>query len=140
MQGLHEDFSRADDTAIGSERNFGLTIGAALALLGALSWYRGGVYWPWLVAAAVVFALAALAAPTLLRPLNRIWFRLGLLLARIMQPVVLGLMFYAILTPFAVMFRRFAKQPLGIGPQTGTSSYWITRAAERPKDDLRNQF
>jgi hypothetical protein len=140
MQGLHEDFSRADDATIGSERNFGLTIGAALTLLAALSWYRGGANWPWLVAAAVVFALAAVGAPVLLRPLNRIWFRLGLLLARIMQPVVLGLMFYAILTPFGMIFRRFAKQPLGVGPQTGPTSYWIVRTAERPEDDLKNQF
>jgi hypothetical protein len=101
--GLHEDFSRADDAAIGSERNFGLTIGAALALVGALSWYRGGVSWPWVFAGSVLFAIAALAAPVTLRPLNSVWFRFGLLLARIVQPVVLGLMFYAILTPFALI-------------------------------------
>src|SRR5215469_10267309 len=107
MHGLHEDLSRADDTAIGSERNFGLTIGTALVLLGALSWYRGGAYWPWFVATAAAFALAAALMPKLLRPFNRIWFRFGLLLARIIQPVVLGLMFFAILTPFALIFRRF---------------------------------
>src|SRR5215471_252500 len=97
QHGFHEDFSRANDATIGSERNFGLTIGAALALLGGLSWYRGGAHWPWLVAAAALISVAALAAPALLRPLNRIWFRLGLLLARLMQPIVLGLMFYVVL-------------------------------------------
>jgi hypothetical protein len=137
---LHEDFGRAQDTAIGSERNFGLTIGGALALLGALSWYRTGSYWPWLLAASVALAIAALATPGLLRPLNRAWFRFGLLLARVMQPIVLGLMFYVILTPFAMVFRRFSKVPLGVGSQTGDASYWIRRGAERPKDDLRNQF
>ena len=138
--GLHEDFSRSGDPTIGSERNFGLVIGGALAVLGVLSWYRGGFYWPWLLAASASFAIAALAAPRLLRPLNRFWFRFGLILARVVQPIVLGLMFYVILTPFAVLFRRFSKVPLGVGSQTGDASYWIRRASERPKDDLRNQF
>jgi Saxitoxin biosynthesis operon protein SxtJ len=138
--GLHEDFSRADDAAIGSERNFGLTIGAALAVLGALSWYRGGVSWPWLFAGSVLFAIAALTAPVILRPLNRAWFRFGLLLARIAQPIVLGLMFYAILTPFALILRRFAGRPLGVRPDAGDTSYWIARTTQRPGDDLKNQF
>lgn len=138
--GHHEDLSRVDQVAVGSERNFGLTIGVALALFGALSWYRGSAHWPWLLATSVVFAIAAVATPGMLRPLNRIWFRFGLLLARIMQPIVLGLMFYAILTPFAAIFRRFARAPLGVGPQIADSSFWIARAAGRPKDDLKNQF
>ena len=137
---LHEDFARTHDAAIGSERNFGLTIGGTLALLGALLWYRGDARWPWLLAAFLAFAIAALVAPRLLRTLNRFWFRFGLLLARVVQPIVLGLMFYVILTPFAMLFRRFSKVPLGVGSQTGDASYWIRRSAERPKDDLRNQF
>ena len=48
--------------------------------------------------------------------------------------------FYVFLTPFAVVFRSFATVLLGVGPQTGDISNWIRRWAERPKDDLRNQF
>jgi Saxitoxin biosynthesis operon protein SxtJ len=137
---LHEDFSRLDETAIGSERNFGLTIGIALGVLASLSWYRGSGRWLWLFTAAVVFWIAAMAAPVVLRPLNRIWFRFGLLLARIVQPIVLGLMFYAILTPFAVIFRRFARKPLGAAARASDASYWIVRTSERAGDDLKNQF
>ena len=137
---FYEDFARANDATIGSERNFGLTIGAALALLGGLSWYRGGAQWLWLLAAAALIAVAGLVAPTLLRPFNRTWFRFGLLLARLMQPIVLGLMFYVVLTPFALVLRRFARTPLGVGPRTDDSSYWITRMPEHRKDDLKNQF
>ncbi len=138
--GLHEDLSRAHDAAVGSERNFGFTIAAALAVLGALSWHRAGTAWPWLLAVAAIFAITATAAPGMLGPLNRIWFRFGQLLSRIAQPLILGLMFYAIFTPFALLRRRFSRVPLGMGPESGDTSYWIVRPAERRKDDLRNQF
>src|SRR5690348_12335896 len=108
----HEDFSREDRTPIGSERNFGLVFAGLCAVVAGVNWWHGNTrFWAW-ASAAVIFAAIALAAPRLLRPLNIVWFKLGMLLHHIVSPVVLGLMFFAVFTPVGWCMRAMRKRPL----------------------------
>ncbi|MEE2982480.1 MAG: SxtJ family membrane protein [Pseudomonadota bacterium] len=88
-------------------RQFAFTMGAIIATLFGvlLPWLWNASYpvWPWTLAC--LFATWGAAAPTSLRPVYRAWMRFGLLLNRIMTPVILGVVFYLVITPMAVLTR-----------------------------------
>jgi Saxitoxin biosynthesis operon protein SxtJ len=95
----------------------------------------------WALALGCALAVAAALFPVLLRPLNRAWFRLGLLLGRIINPVVLAVLFHGVLTPFGVVMRGLGKDPLRLRPDPGRSSYWIERNPPGPAPGtMANQF
>lgn len=95
-------------------RKFGLTTGTIFAALFGLilPFLLGFAYpvWPWVLA--VVLAVWALAAPSSLRLVYRGWMRLGLLLHRIVSPIVLGVIFFLVVTPFGIVMRLFGGDPM----------------------------
>ena len=77
----------------------------------------------------------------LLAPLNRLWFRFGLLLNSIVSPIVMGLLFYLIITPFALFMRLTGKDLLHLRRDPEAASYWIQREPPGPAPDtIKNQF
>jgi predicted membrane metal-binding protein len=124
-----------------SNRKFGLLFAAVFLLIGLVPWMISGrlTAWPWI--ASGVFLLAALAAPKMLAPLNRLWMKFGLLLHHIVSPVVLGLMFFAMIAPMGLVMRLLGKRPIPIGFDKKLESYWIRRTPPGPEpESLRNQF
>jgi hypothetical protein len=116
-----------------SDRQFGLVMAGFFAVLSALAAWRGG--WSWTVgwlAVAAVFLLVALLRPTLLGVLNRLWFRFGLLLHKVMTPLIMALMFFVVLTPTALLMRLFGQRPIARGFDRSAASYWIDRGEARP--------
>ena len=140
-QGLHEDFSREEAVAGPSDRGFGLVFAGALGLIGAVRLWRGhpGAGWWFLVAA--LFLVVALSGPSLLAPLNRLWLKLGLLLYRVVNPVVMGILFYLCVTPMGLLMRLLGKDFLRLGRDPGARSYWIERRPPGPAPHtMRDQF
>jgi hypothetical protein len=136
----HETLSGSDDVRMGSERAFGLVIAGALCVISAIRWWHDHGIWYLLVAAGVLAALA-MVAPRTLKPLNFLWFRFGLLLHAVITPVVLGVMFYAVITPLGWLMRAFGKRPLSLDRDPAATSYWIHRTPPGPApDSLSNQF
>jgi len=136
----HERFSQKQEAQSGSDRSFGLVFTVVLALVGL--WpvrTGGGVRW-WALAASGAFLLAALACSVILRPLNRLWFRFGLLLSRVTNPIVLAVMFFLLFTPMAIVLRVLRKNLLGLRPDPDTESYWIAREPGPAPETMRNQF
>jgi hypothetical protein len=87
------------------------------------------------------FLAAALLRPAVLAPLNRVWTRFGLLLHRIVSPVVLGIMFFVVITPMGLIMRALGKDPLRLRLEREARSYWIERRPPGPPPDtLNNQF
>jgi hypothetical protein len=83
----HENFSREERVGLGSERSFGIMMATALALLGVLNWRHSGHAWLWLGGIGIgLFSVC----PLTLRPLNWPWFKFGLLLHAILDPVIMG--------------------------------------------------
>jgi Saxitoxin biosynthesis operon protein SxtJ len=137
----HEDLTREQYVEASSDRSFGLVI-AAVLLLVALGPLRHGhtPRW-WALALAAMFALVALAKPALLARLNRLWMRLGILLGKVVSPIALGILFYGVLTPLAVVIRLTGKDPLRLKLDRGADSYWILRKPPGPPpDSMTNQF
>lgn len=92
------------------------------------------------VLVAVVFALVALACPAVLAPLNRGWYRLGLLLGRIVNPIVLGIIFFFIVTPVSFFSRLSGRDELRL-KKRDAESYWIDRLPPgSDPDSFKNQF
>lgn len=123
---------------MGSDRSFGLVFAVIFALVGLFPLTGGGGARWWALAVAAVFLLAALAASRLLRPMNRLWFRFGLLLNRIVSPVVMGVLFFGVVTPTGLVRRLFVADPLRQRLDPSASSYWIEVSG--PKTSMRRQF
>src|SRR5262245_66605737 len=111
---MHEDFTRKETVQGSSDRSFGFVMAGFFALVALFPLLHGplsSIRWWALVVAAAFLALALLwTAP--LRPLNRAWLRLGLLLSKIVSPVVMMVLFYATVTPVGVLMRLAGKDPL----------------------------
>jgi hypothetical protein len=136
---LHEDFSR-DEVPQASERSFGFVFAGFFTLVALLPLVRGHAWRPWALGVAAVFLVLALVAPAVLRPLNRVWMALGALLNRIVAPVVLGVIFYLIFTPFGLLMRVFGKRPLALDRDPSAPSYWIVREPSASAEGMKQQF
>jgi saxitoxin biosynthesis operon SxtJ-like protein len=132
--GSHELRGRDETVQISSERSFGLVVATAFTAAGLLNLRGAGEGWPYWFGAAALFALLALVAPRVLAPLNRIWATFGLLLHRLISPVILAVLFYGCITPIGLLMRLTGKDPLRRRFEREAQSYWIARAPDA--DDL----
>ena len=103
-------------------------------------WYRG---WPQraltvLIILSLVSGLIAFFMSHLLAPLNRAWFRLGLLLGRLVNPLVLAILFFGLITPIALLARLFGRDELRLRFRAD-DSYWIPRDTTRPAAEYFSQ-
>jgi hypothetical protein len=95
----------------------------------------------WALGIAAAFFLAALLMPAVLAPLNRLWFKFGMLLHRVVSPLVMGMLFYVVVTPIGLLMRLFGKRPLNLEFETAETSYWILRQPPGPAPEtIKNQF
>jgi hypothetical protein len=128
-------------TKLPPDRHFGALFSVAFAALAAVSYFRGGHAYPWLLGASGLFAIVTLAKPHLLRPLNALWMRLAALLNRVVSPLVLGAIFYVVLTPVGVIQRLAGRDTMRRKRDSQAQSYWIPREPPGPPpESLRNQF
>lgn len=140
-QGLHESFDRASDVKTGSERAFGLVFAAVFLLVALWPLLAGDAPRYWAIVVALVFAAAAGLAPRILEPLNRLWFRFGMLLHRIVSPLIMALLFFLTVTPIALVMRFMGKDPLRLKFDRAARTYWIERAPPGPPpESMRHQF
>jgi len=124
-----------------SNRTFGLVFAAFFALIALLPLLRGHSVRRWPLPFSVLFLVAALAAPKLLAPLNRAWTGLGSLLHAVVNPLVLGILFYLVFTPFGWVLRRMGKDFLRLRSAPGAPSYWIPRQPPGPTpESMSRQF
>lgn len=139
----HEYAGNRDEVKAPSEKSFGLTFACVFGLLSALQFYRHGIaVWPAVtLAAALGFLAAAFAAPAVLRPLNLVWLKFGMLLHRVVNPFVMGLLFFGVFTPMGLIMRLFGADLLRLRTKAGATSHWILRAGENiEKSSMTNQF
>jgi hypothetical protein len=139
-QSTHESFSREEAATPGSDRAFGLVMAAACAVLGVLNGWHQGRLWPWMLGGAALFLLGAGFRPSALRPLNMLWMRLGFLLHKIVNPIVMGLLFYGTIFPTGLMMGLRGRDLLRLKRDPGADSYWIARAPGPAPESMRDQF
>ena len=138
---FHEDFGRGDEPKAGGERGFGMVFAFVFAVIGFWPLWDGGAIRLWALIAACGFATVGWFMPTLLRPLNRGGFLCGMVLHKVMNPLVMGLLFYATITPMALVMQLMGKDPLRRRFDPEAKSYWIERRPAGPEpQSMRRQF
>lgn len=124
-----------------SERRFGISFALTLAVGGVYGLFQAWsprIYMMCLLLS-TAFLIVGTTAPQLLAPLNRAWFRLGQALGMIVNPIVLGLIFFALVTPIALVTRLLGRDELRLRRSTVTS-YWLTRETSCNSDSFKHQF
>jgi predicted membrane metal-binding protein len=139
--GLHENLESRTTDGPGSERGFAVVFTVVFVLVGLWPLLSGGPVRAWALLIAAAFMLAGFAAPGILAPLNRLWFRFGMALGRIVSPVVMGIIFFGTVMPTGLLMRLFRKDLLRLRFDPAADSYWIRRDPPGPSaESLRQQF
>jgi len=137
----HEDFSRQEEIKPSSDRSFGLVIATFFLIVGFWPLVRAEPMRWWALGVAAVFVVLALSWTAALAPFNKAWIKLGILLYRIVSPVVMAVLFYVTVTPIGVLMRMLGKDPLRLQRDPDAASYWIHRTPPGPApESMKNQF
>ncbi len=138
---LHEDLARHGEVQGSSDRAFGIVFSAVFAIIGLFPLLRADGVRVWSLAVAAAFLVVALVWPSLLGPLNRVWLKLGLLLHRVVSPLVLGLLFYGVVLPTGLLMRLVGKRTIPTTFDRDRESYWVSRDPPGPAPEgMKNQF
>ena len=136
----HESFER-DDVRVGSERAFGIVFAAVFAIVALWPLIGGGGVRYWALAIALVFLALALIRPAILRPLNLLWFKVGLLLHHVVNPVVMGLIFLLGVIPTALIIRARGRDSMRLDAAKAAGTTWVERVPPGPAPDtMKNLF
>jgi hypothetical protein len=140
MASTHEDFTPRIHPAGPSDRNFGLVFTGAFLIFGLWPLVHGRSLRLWCLAVSGAFLLITTIRPVLLHSLNRMWTRCGILMGKIVNPVVTGLLFYLVFTPVAVVLRWLGKDLLDLARDPGAATYWSPRSQAGDESSMTNQF
>lgn len=126
---------------IGSERSFGIVFAVFFGIVALLPLVRGGMVRWWAIALGAAFLISAVVAPWLLRPLNLLWFKIGLLLHHIVNPVVMAALYFGAVVPMGLLLRALGKDLLNLKFDKSAASYWVRRdPAGPPPGGMTKQF
>lgn len=140
-QSTHERFEARVPVKAGSARAFGFVFTAVFVVVGL--WPLIGHDAPrwWALAVGAAFLVVSLVRPALLQPLNRLWFRFGMLLHHVVNPLVMGFLFYLVVTPTALIVRALGKDSLRLRFDPEAETYWERREPPGPAvERMSNQF
>lgn len=125
-----------------SDRAFGLTVGAMFLALSSVPLIHRRPVLLWMAVMGAALLVAGLAAPSALRPLKRAWLFFGFLIGLVVSPVVLGILFYGVISPCGFLMRLFGGDPLRLRASPSSDdpqeSYWRERQA--PISTMQDQF
>lgn len=137
-----DDKASNTEILMGSEKSFGLVFAALFTFVGFFPLlFGGGSIRIWALAVAGSLMLLAYFFPKFLQTPNRLWFRFGLLLNRVMSPVIMGLIFICAVIPTGLIMRALGKDLLREKMDDQATSYWLTPDSEHHRtSSMRNQF
>ena len=118
-----------------SNRSFGIVFFIFFLIIAVYPMFFGQEIRIWSLIISLVFLILGLAKSRILTPLNLLWFKFGMLLGRKVSPVVMGLVFFLVVTPTGLIMRALKKDLLNL--KKNSNSYWIK---DQVKTDMKNQF
>ena len=128
------------DIELPSNRKFGFFFIFVFAVAAAYFYYSANVSWAYVFSgAALIFLLITLIKSDAFLPLNKLWMRFGLLLGMIVSPIVLGIIFFGLFTPIAMLMRLSGRDELRL-KFTQKASHWISRGEPIKSESFKHQF
>ena len=122
---------------IGSNRSFGIVFFIVFLIVGL---------WPlldedglrfWAISIALIFLVLGILNSKILSPLNKIWFKFGILLGKLISPLIMGIIYFLVVTPTGILVRLFKKDLLNL-KKNNNKTYWIER--DNKNNSMKNQF
>jgi hypothetical protein len=132
---MHESFEPMHEVRAAPPRAFGLMVAVVLALIGLYPLLAKAPPHYWALVAAVPVALLAWRAPRIFAAPNRLWMKLGELLARVVAPIALGLLYFGMFVPTGWLMRVCGHDPLHRKRDPGAETYWIERDPPGPSGE-----
>ena len=126
-----------DDIKISSNRNFGIVFFIVFLLIAVYPILKGNDIRIWSLLISFAFLILGLINSKLLTPLNKLWFKFGLLLGKIVTPLIMGFIFFIVVTPIGILMRLLGKDLLNL-KYNEKKTYWIEKTG--PKSKMKNQF
>ena len=126
-----------NEVKIGSNRSFGIVFSIAFLLISLYPLINGENLRLWSLIISIVFFVLGIINSNLLKPLNKLWFKFGLLLGKIISPFIMGMIFFVVVTPIAILMRLLRKDLLNL-KFNKNNTYWIQKSG--PKSKMKNQF
>ena len=125
------------DIKISSNRSFGIVFFVVFLLIGLYPLLNGDNIRIWSLILAIIFIVLGLVNSKLLSPINLLWFKFGILLGRFISPIVMGIIFFLVVTPTAFILRLFGKDVLNL-KKNNEPTYWIENKDKSSR--MKNQF
>jgi hypothetical protein len=122
---------------IGTNKSFGIVFFLFFLIVSLFPLFKDGNIRIWSLIIAVIFLVLGILNSKILTPLNKIWFRFGILLGSFVSPIVMGVVFFAIVTPTSIIMRVLGKNLLNL-KKDNKKTYWIARS--KIKSMMKNQF
>ena len=126
-----------DDIKISSNKSFGIVFFVVFLLIAIYPLINGGDIRIWSGIISFIFLVLGLLNSSILTPLNKIWFKFGIILGKIFSPVIMAIIFFLVVTPTGLIMRILRKDILNL-KYNQNKSYWIEK--EGPKSKMKNQF
>jgi len=128
---------KSENIKIGSNRSFGIVFFVVFLLIALYPFTYNGELRIWSLIISLIFLFLGVFNSKFLTPLNKLWFKFGLLLGRIISPIIMGFIFFLVVTPIGLFMRIIGKDLLYL-KFNKNHSYWIEKSG--PKSKMRNQF
>ena len=123
---------------ISSNRSFGLVFFVVFLIIALWPLKSGEEFRLWSLVLSIIFIILGILNSKLLTPLNKLWFKFGIFLGVIVTPIIMGIVFFLIVTPTGVLMRLLGKDLLKMDKTKSASTYWIKR--EKIDSTMKKQF
>ena len=122
---------------IGSNKSFGIVFFIVFFLIATYPLINNQDVRLWFLLISFIFLILGLINSKILNPLNKLWFNFGIFLGKIVSPIVMGIIFFFVVTPTGIIMRVLGKDLLNL-KYNNNKSYWIEKNG--PKSKMKNQF
>lgn len=126
-----------NDVKISSNKSFGIVFSVVFFIIAIFPILNNDNIRVWSLVISLIFLVLGLINSKLLSPLNKIWFKFGLILSKVVSPIIMGIIFFLVVTPIGILMRILKKDLLNL-KYNNKNTYWIKK--KEPESTMKNQF
>ena len=126
-----------DEIKISSNRSFGIVFFIVFLIIAIYPIFKSEDVRLWSLVISIIFLILGLINSNFLAPLNKLWFKFGIFLGKIISPIIMGVIFFFVVTPIGLIMKTLRKDLLNLEYNKNTT-YWIEKSG--PKSKMKNQF